>query len=199
MCNSSWTHSVPCIYRGKVEKYVSYKRCNTVVHTNRATQIRQPLTCPPVFPWPEPTLAFRRSNIFDNMLSIMEKYADNLEDIVAERTNDLMKEKKKTEALLLRMLPRYRHAVSLFLWLDCYNSDPGWGVACRSTPWRWSSVTLVFHVFLSTSQSSAAGYHWPMTIAVSLLTSMSNPPKIWHYLSFLITLQFCDIYIFCSR
>jgi len=40
------------------------------------------------------------------MLAIMEKYADNLEDIVAERTKQLMKEKKKTEALLLRMLPR---------------------------------------------------------------------------------------------
>ncbi|KAI0210729.1 Guanylate cyclase 32E [Lamellibrachia satsuma] len=45
-------------------------------------------------------------NIFDNMLAIMEKYADNLEDIVAERTKQLMNEKKKTEALLLRMLPR---------------------------------------------------------------------------------------------
>ena len=48
----------------------------------------------------------RRSNIFDNMLAMMEKYANNLEGLVAERTDQLMEEKKKTEALLLRMLPK---------------------------------------------------------------------------------------------
>lgn len=40
------------------------------------------------------------------MLAIMEKYAYNLEGIVQERTNQLTEEKKKTEALLLRMLPK---------------------------------------------------------------------------------------------
>lgn len=39
------------------------------------------------------------------MLSIMEKYACNLEDLVQERTMQLMEEKKKTDALLHRMLP----------------------------------------------------------------------------------------------
>ena len=48
----------------------------------------------------------RRPNIFDNMLAIMEKYANNLEALVAERTDQLMKEKRKTEALLHRMLPQ---------------------------------------------------------------------------------------------
>lgn len=48
-----------------------------------------------------------KSNIFDNMLAIMEKYAYNLEGLVQERTNQLMEEKKKTEALLHRMLPKY--------------------------------------------------------------------------------------------
>ena len=51
-------------------------------------------------------LVSRKSNIFDNMLAIMEKYADNLEVIVAARTDQLVEEKKKTEALLLRMLPK---------------------------------------------------------------------------------------------
>lgn len=41
------------------------------------------------------------------MLAIMEKYAYNLEGIVQERTNQLTEEKKKTESLLLRMLPKY--------------------------------------------------------------------------------------------
>ncbi|XP_052127251.1 guanylate cyclase 32E-like, partial [Frankliniella occidentalis] len=47
-----------------------------------------------------------KPNIFDNMLSIMEKYAYNLEGLVQERTNQLSEEKKKTEALLHRMLPK---------------------------------------------------------------------------------------------
>ena len=40
------------------------------------------------------------------MLAIMEKYANNLEAIVAERTTQLTEEKRKTETLLLRMLPK---------------------------------------------------------------------------------------------
>lgn len=51
--------------------------------------------------------AFRRStNIFDNMLAIMEKYATRLESLVEERTTQLAEEKKKTESLLLSMLPK---------------------------------------------------------------------------------------------
>ncbi|KAG8182191.1 hypothetical protein JTE90_017142 [Oedothorax gibbosus] len=46
------------------------------------------------------------SNIFDHMLSIMEKYASNLEAVVRDRTDKLRQEKKKTENLLLRMLPK---------------------------------------------------------------------------------------------
>ena len=41
----------------------------------------------------------------DHMISMMEKYANNLEDIVNERTGMLIQEKKKTEDLLHRMLP----------------------------------------------------------------------------------------------
>jgi len=47
-----------------------------------------------------------KSNIFDNMIAIMEKYANNLEAVVAERTDQLSEEKRKTETLLLRMLPK---------------------------------------------------------------------------------------------
>ena len=45
-------------------------------------------------------------NIVDNMLAMLEKHAYNLEGKVQERTQQLMEEKKKTEALLLRMLPK---------------------------------------------------------------------------------------------
>ncbi|GAB6020731.1 hypothetical protein CHUAL_003395 [Chamberlinius hualienensis] len=48
-----------------------------------------------------------KPNIFDNMIAMMEKYANNLEALVDERTDQLIEEKKKTEALLYEMLPRY--------------------------------------------------------------------------------------------
>ncbi|ESO83952.1 hypothetical protein LOTGIDRAFT_91228, partial [Lottia gigantea] len=46
-----------------------------------------------------------KANIFDNMLAIMEKYADSLEALVEDRTDQLIQEKKKTEELLHQMLP----------------------------------------------------------------------------------------------
>ena len=39
------------------------------------------------------------------MIQKMEKYANNLEEIVETRTSELVEEKKKTDLLLYRMLP----------------------------------------------------------------------------------------------
>lgn len=47
-----------------------------------------------------------KNNIMDNMLDMMERYTNNLEALVDERTEQLAQEKKKTEALLYKMLPR---------------------------------------------------------------------------------------------
>lgn len=40
------------------------------------------------------------------MIAILEKYANHLEELVAERTSELDVEKKRAENLLYRMLPR---------------------------------------------------------------------------------------------
>ena len=39
------------------------------------------------------------------MIEKLERYANTLEDIVAQRTAELVFEKKKTDALLYQMLP----------------------------------------------------------------------------------------------
>ncbi|XP_014203598.1 atrial natriuretic peptide receptor 1-like [Copidosoma floridanum] len=48
----------------------------------------------------------RIDNILDNLLSRMEHYADNLENLVAERTADYLEEKRKCEELLYQLLPK---------------------------------------------------------------------------------------------
>lgn len=48
----------------------------------------------------------KSKNIMDQMMEMMEKYANNLEEIVNERTRLLIEEKRKTEDLLHRMLPK---------------------------------------------------------------------------------------------
>jgi len=40
-----------------------------------------------------------------SMIHKLEKYADNLEDLVHHRTAELISEKQKTDTLLCRMLP----------------------------------------------------------------------------------------------
>uniref|UniRef100_A0A8V5GN00 Guanylate cyclase n=1 Tax=Melopsittacus undulatus TaxID=13146 RepID=A0A8V5GN00_MELUD len=46
------------------------------------------------------------SNILDNLLSRMEQYANNLEELVDERTQAYLEEKRKAEELLYQILPR---------------------------------------------------------------------------------------------
>ncbi|CAD5124702.1 DgyrCDS12965 [Dimorphilus gyrociliatus] len=47
----------------------------------------------------------KTQNLMDIMIKKLEKYANNLEEIVETRTNELVEEKKKTDSLLYRMLP----------------------------------------------------------------------------------------------
>ena len=43
----------------------------------------------------------------DHMLKMMEKYANDLEEVIGERTRQLVEEKRKTDMLLYKMLPMY--------------------------------------------------------------------------------------------
>ncbi|XP_006814974.2 atrial natriuretic peptide receptor 1-like [Saccoglossus kowalevskii] len=48
----------------------------------------------------------KNASIMDNMVAMLETYAHNLEDIVTDRTSKLSDEKRRTEQLLYRMMPR---------------------------------------------------------------------------------------------
>ncbi|XP_031769999.2 uncharacterized protein LOC113513253 [Galleria mellonella] len=87
----------------------------------------------------------RKINIVDSMFEMLEKYSNNLEELIRERTEQLDMEKKKTEQLLNRMLPRSvaerlmlgsRVEPEEFEEVSIYFSDiVGFtGLAARSTP-----------------------------------------------------------------
>lgn len=58
-------------------------------------------------------ILIRKFNIVDHMNEMLETYSNNLEDLIRARTEELDVERKKTEQLLNRMLPRWRRHIIL--------------------------------------------------------------------------------------
>lgn len=52
-------------------------------------------------------MSIRHIDLMDHVLNMMERYAGTLESQIGERTKQLVEEKKKSDLLLYRMLPRY--------------------------------------------------------------------------------------------
>ena len=46
------------------------------------------------------------ANLMDHVFNMLEQYANTLEQEVQERTRELVEEKKKSDILLYRMLPK---------------------------------------------------------------------------------------------
>ena len=49
----------------------------------------------------------RTTNLMDHVFNMLEQYAGSLEEEVEERTKELVEEKKKSDVLLYRMLPKF--------------------------------------------------------------------------------------------
>ena len=72
----------------------------TVTHCNRRISTR----CTCVYTRVCTGICVQRRPV-DSMVQKLERYTDNLESIVQQRTAELMDEKQKTDTLLYRMLP----------------------------------------------------------------------------------------------
>ncbi|XP_055352696.1 retinal guanylyl cyclase 1-like isoform X2 [Paramacrobiotus metropolitanus] len=111
----------------------------------------------------------RKTNIVDSMFAMLEKYSNNLEELIHERTEELNEEKKKTEQLLYRMMPQ----------TVAEKLKTGQPVE----PETFAEVTIYFSDIVGFTTISA--YSTPMEI-VNLLNDL--------YSLFDTTLSFYDVY-----
>ena len=90
-----------------------------------------------------------RANIIDNMVAMMEKYADNLEVLVDERTHLLIEEKRKTDALLQEMLPKPVAEQLKQVWKNCFKKMDFYRIFFRENLWRQKVLNASQFSFLT--------------------------------------------------
>ncbi|VDM63503.1 unnamed protein product [Angiostrongylus costaricensis] len=100
----------------------------------------------------------RCNNLMDYVFNMLERYASTLEEDVAERTKELMEEKKKSDILLYRMLPRQ---VAEKLKLGLYVE-----------PETFDSVTVFFSDVVSFTTIAAKGT--PMQACLCSVVNLLN-------------------------
>ncbi|CAB1334274.1 unnamed protein product [Coregonus sp. 'balchen'] len=99
------------LHNSVIVSHGNLKSSNCVIHSQELGQLMQ--RCWAEEPTERPEfnhikLLLRKqnsTNILDNLLSRMEQYANNLEELVEERTQAYHEEKRKAEALLYQILP----------------------------------------------------------------------------------------------
>ena len=110
---------------------------------------------------------------------MMEKYADSLEELVMEKTGQLIEEKKKTDALLERMLPRYWDTCRAFRQISIISPYP--------------SIHLLVGLFVGLS----AGWSVELSVGLSSFAFvLLKTNVIWKTKALMLTFLFCP---FCSR
>lgn len=103
------------------------------------------------------TRGISSKNFFDNLLSRMEQYANNLEQLVDEKTNALIEEKQKADEILYQLLPR--------------TVADQLKVGIETKPEAFQAVTIFF--------SDIVGF--------TALSSMSTPMQVVDFLNDLYT------------
>ncbi len=85
------------VYMRKLNEYASFFNLNLWLSRYALTHSSSPL---------QSCRSGDKGNLLDNLLKRMEQYATNLEEVVAERTDQYLVEKKKVEELLYSILPK---------------------------------------------------------------------------------------------
>lgn len=75
----------------------------------------------------------RNDNLMDHVFNMLEGYASSLEEEVSERTKELVEEKKKSDVLLYRMLPKL--AFPHFSWAVFNFQNCGGQAETRADSW----------------------------------------------------------------